>query len=154
MEIKLDANLTFRQLEKDDIDKGFFELLSLLTTAPKVERKLFEEQVDRINNDDNKFVYVIEDVTRKKVIATVSVILEYKFIHELKNVLHIEDVVVDAEYRKQKLGSYLIQFANKFAHEHNCYKSILDCHENLTEFYAKNGYKQSSVSMQMYFEGH
>lgn len=49
------------------------------------------------------FITVIED-ENKDIIASATLLLEYKFLHECGNVGHIEDVVVHDSQRGKRLG--------------------------------------------------
>ena len=48
-----------------------------------------------------------------------------KIIHNISNVCHIEDVVIDNNYRGKNLGTKLIEYAKEYAKMEKCYKIIL-----------------------------
>ena len=76
--------------------------------------------------------------------------LEPKFSRGLGHVGHIEDVVVDEAYRGSSLGRALIDRLVRYATvDKNCYKVILDCHENNTRFYEKCGFHRAEVCMRI-----
>ncbi len=57
----------------------------------------------------------------------------------------IENVVTHAEYRRQGVGTALLQHALAFAWEHNCYKVMLLTGrkvESVLHFYEKAGFRQ------------
>lgn len=58
------------------------------------------------------YIIVIEDVNAKKIVTTGTLFLEKKFTHETGLVGHIEDVIVDSDYRKRKLGSMYVSLFN------------------------------------------
>ena len=70
----------------------------------------------------------------------------------MSKVAHVEDFVVDSEYRKMKLGTKLIQLAIESAKKEGCYKIILDCNDSVKAFYEKVGFIQNNYSMQLYFK--
>lgn len=88
---------------------------------------------------------------KEKIIGTITVLIEPKIIHEGSCVGHIEDLVVDKEYRKQNFGKLLINHAINLCKEKNCYKIILDCNENYTKYYEKNGFKPQGICMRYDF---
>jgi len=90
---------------------------------------------------------VIEDTDQSRIIGTITVLIEQKLIHNFGLVCHIEDVVVDAQYRKQGLGETLIKEAIQIADTHKCYKTILDCSESNIEFYTKCGFLKKEICM-------
>jgi glucosamine-phosphate N-acetyltransferase len=65
-------------------------------------------------------------------------------------VAHIEDVVVDKEYRSHGLGKLLIQDGIKIANREKCYKIILDCEEKNVGFYEKCGFEKKGIQMAKY----
>ena len=85
-----------------------------------------------------------------KIVGTITVLIEPKFIHDLQNVAHVEDVVVDPLYRGLGIGKLMLNKAKSLANENECYKSILDCSEECVSYYEKNGYKKKGVQMAQY----
>ena len=140
-----------RKLEYDDYNKGFFELLQQLTMAEKPSFEHFKERLDKINSRDAENIYVYENKVDHKLYGTISYFSEYKFIHGLSKVGHIEDFVVDKDHRNKKIGTKLIDMAIKMAKQKGCYKIILECIDELIPFYQKFGFKKNANSMQIYF---
>ena len=60
---------------------------------------------------------------------------------------HIEDLIVDKNYRGQGLSKELLMYAKNIAKINNCYKIILNCNESLEKFYSKNKFFNSSFQM-------
>jgi len=137
--------LNFRRLEKGDYDKNYLELLKQLTTVGDVSQEKYETTVDKMGAE----VWVIE--FEGKIIASVSLLLEQKIIHECGIVGHLEDVVVDKDYRKYGLGKFIIERIIKIAKERGCYKLIGDCKSELLGFYEKNGFESKCVQISIYF---
>eukprot|EP00455_Lapot_gusevi_P007277 TRINITY_DN13122_c0_g1_i5.p1 TRINITY_DN13122_c0_g1~~TRINITY_DN13122_c0_g1_i5.p1 ORF type:complete len:182 (-),score=46.01 TRINITY_DN13122_c0_g1_i5:126-671(-) len=147
--------LQVRRLEIGDYDKGFIQLLSQLTNAGEVTRQMFQDRFQLLNSAplrDLHFVMVIEDTREQKIVATASVILEYKFIRSCGKAAHIEDVVVNNNYRGQKLGQLIMQSVVDIAREQGCYKVILDCSDANMPFYAKLGFQRKENQMALYFK--
>ena len=137
--------LNFRQLEKWDYDKNYLELLKQLTTVGDISREKYETAFDKMGAE----VWVVE--FEGKIIASVSLLLEQKIIHECGIVGHLEDVVVDMDYRKYGLGKFIIERIIKIARERGCYKLIGDCKSELLGFYEKNGFESKCVQISIYF---
>ena len=147
-----EANINIRPLESGDINKGYFELLSQLTSAEKPSEEDFIKRVEEINKRNCEKIIVCENLLDKKIIGTITIIIELKFIHNLGKVAHVEDFVVDSNYRGLHLGTKLMNLAKDLAKKENCYKSILDCNEKLKTFYEKFDFIQNNYSMQLYFK--
>lgn len=137
--------LNFRRLEKEDFQKNYLELLKQLTTVGDVSKEKYETTFDKMGAE----VWVIE--FEGKIIASVSLLLEQKIIHECGIVGHLEDVVVDRDYRKYGLGKFIIERIIKIAKERGCYKLIGDCKSELLGFYEKNGFESKCVQISIYF---
>ena len=73
--------------------------------------------------------------------------IEPKFIHDGGLVGHIEDVVVNKDVQGQKIGEKLILASLEYAKNAGCYKTILDCLDDVKPFYEKLGFKLHSNAM-------
>jgi glucosamine-phosphate N-acetyltransferase len=136
-----------RELEKEDYHKGYFDLLAQLTKiSDSHTEEEFAEQVEIINQNKFHKIFVIE--CDDKIAGTLTCLVEPKFIRSMKSVCHIEDVVVDSQYRGKRFAGLLLKHAEQFAIQNNCYKIILDCSEDYLPFYEKNGYKTGNYQMQ------
>ena len=77
------------------------------------------------------------------IIATFTIIIEPKIIHNFMNVIHIEDVVVKNDFRGKKIGNRILNFCCNFA------KQNYD--QNSKIFYEKNGFTCKNIEMLKYF---
>lgn len=138
------------KLDKTDFHRGFLQLLEQLTTvgADDITYDQFCNHFNKMKTD----MYVIRDISSDKIVAAGSLFIEYKFIHGLSSVGHIEDIVVDKDYRGLGLGKSIMNHLIKTAKDNNCYKVILNCNKNNIGFYKKCGFKEKEVEMALYFE--
>lgn len=135
-----------RLIDFKDYDNGVMTLLGQLTESGTPTRDQFCSQLDLMNrNNVYTFVYVKED----KIVGIASIFIEPKLIHNLSFVGHIEDVVVDQQFRGCHIGKELITHLTRFAEGKGCYKVILDCDEKNMSFYEKCGYKRNGVEMRI-----
>ena len=141
--------MEFRKLKDSDYYLGYLILLVQLTSVEQVTFQEFKRQLELINSNPNHFIFVLEQ--DDKIVASGTLLIEPKFIHSLGKVGHIEDIVVDKDYRHQKLGKKLISHLTETAFKAGCYKVILDCNENLVPFYESCGYTQKQTQMSRYF---
>ena len=144
-------DIVFRQINLNDYDKGYFELLQNLTVTTKSSKEEFAERLEEIRNSGLIKIYVgvYQD---RKIISTITVLLEPKFIRNMGKVCHIEDFVVHPDFQKLKLGSRICELIKSIASENKCYKIILDCSEDVKPFYIKQGFEQKSCGMSFYFD--
>jgi glucosamine-phosphate N-acetyltransferase len=148
---KLDFDFDIRQLELADYDKQYFQLLNQLTPTQIPSYKYFVDWFNILhNNNENHKIFVIEDKEKQKVIASITLFIEYKFIHGCSYVGHIEDFVVDSEYRNKKLGKKLLVHCINMCTEKQCYKIILNCKNDLISYYEKYGFENKNAEMSLY----
>jgi len=141
------------KLEKDDYHRGFLKLLDQLTkTDPdNITFEIFCERFDEMLKN-SKEIYVVRDKEKKNVVGTVSIFFEKKFSRKcLGEVAHIEDVVVDKNYRNSGLGKLLLDHCKKVC-SGRAYKIILNCSETNKKFYEKCGFDLKSLEMAIYYE--
>jgi len=138
--------MNIRKLEKTDYFKGFVNLLGQLTDAPKMSYDDFETNFNKLINEH---IYVIE--LDGIIIATGTLLIEQKFIHNGGKCGHIEDIVVHKDYRGKDIGKMIIEFLSNFGYHKGCYKVILDCKPELEVFYEKCGFIQKGSQMSFYF---
>ena len=82
-----------------------------------------------------------------KIIGTLTVLIEQKFIHNYAKYGHIEDVFVDKEYQNRGIASKLIHEGLKLCKQENCLKCKLNCFENLEDFYSKSNFIKNGICM-------
>jgi len=147
---KSNENYLYRLREENDYNKGFFELLSQLTMAEKCELSVWKDKFKEMKSIQNMDIIVIEDRKTGMIVGSITLIYEPKFIRGLGYVCHIEDFVIDANHRKHKLGSVMLDISLAFSKLKKCYKIILDCDEKVQGFYQKNGFSVKSKGMALY----
>ena len=99
--------------------------------------------------ENNKKIFIFE--VNNNIIGTGSIFLEKKISHDFKNVGHIEDIIVDKEFRGNGYGKYIINYLINYAKNNNCYKIILNTDEKNIKFYQKCGFKKTNIEMGIYF---
>ena len=139
------VDITIRELQNDDLFNGFLESMDSLKQASNLDKEKAEGILKKILSNPNHYVYVA--ILDERIIGSTSMIIEPKFIHDGGNVAHIEDVVVSKEHQGKGIGEMLINSLLKLAKENNCYKTILDCSDEVKMFYEKIGFKRFSNCM-------
>lgn len=139
------SNITIRKLQKEDLENGFLHTLDSLRQASKTDKKIIEKTFEKINSNPDQIIIVA--LTEGKVVGSTTLLIETKFIHNGGKVGHIEDVVVDKEYQKKKIGEKMITYLLRHAKEQGCYKTILDCADNVKPFYEKLGFKHNANAL-------
>ena len=137
--------VTIRKIQKKDLFNGFLQSLDSLRKASDLNPKKAEMVFDKISKNPNQVTYVA--VKGSRVIGSTTIIIEQKFIHGGGKVGHIEDVVVAKEFQGKGIGQKIVKSLLEYAQKHGCYKTILDCSDELVPFYEKIGFKRYSNSM-------
>ena len=138
-------DITIRQIEKDDLWNGFLTSLDSLRKASNISRERAEEVFDKIKKNPEHIIAVA--IKDNKVIGSATLLIEPKFIHDGGNVGHIEDVVVDKNHQGKKIGEKIIIYLLKQAKTKGCYKTILDCSDDVKPFYEKIGFKHNANAL-------
>ena len=138
-----------RQIEENDYNKGYLDVISQLSIVNSNDIT-FEKFINYVNNTlhDKHMIYVIEK--ENHIISTITIIIEDKIIHTMGRVMHIEDVVVDKNYRGEGLGKMLLDYAIGIAEREKCYKIILNCSEENRVFYEKCDFTHKNIQMSRY----
>ncbi|KAI0567157.1 Acetyltransferase (GNAT) [Gracilaria domingensis] len=141
--------ICIRRVEEADLQRGFFEVLSQLTAAPRLSSEQFGELVRAQIELDVQLTLVA--VEGDRVLGTGSILIEPKFIRGGSPAGHIEDVVMHSSLRGKGVGKQIIERLVGHAKEKGCYKVVLDCGEYNVPFYEKCGLKQMGRQMAIYF---
>lgn len=139
------VDIKIRKLEEKDLFNGFLESLDSLRKASDLNPKKAKEIFKKIKSDKNYKIYVA--VLDSKVVGTTTLYIEQKFIHDGGKVGHIEDVAIRKEYQGKGIGQKVVKALLEYAKKDGCYKTILDCTDDLMPFYEKIGFKRHSNSM-------
>lgn len=99
------------------------------------------------NGFGNRHVYVLE--SHGKVVATATLIIVDKFIHDGGCMALIEDVATHPNSRGCGFASIIVKELVDKAKLYDCYKVILNCNDNLVPFYEKNGFKRDGNLMRI-----
>ena len=137
--------IEIREIEEDDIEKGFLETLDFLRNASGLDKNKTKEILKKIKQNSDHIIHVAID--DKKIVGSTTLFIEQKFIHDGGLVGHIEDVVVRKDYEGQGIGMKLVISLLDVAKQKKCYKTILNCEDNLRPFYEKIGFKKATNEM-------
>ncbi len=138
-------NVIIRELQKEDLLKGFLTTLDSLRQASNIEKNKADKIFDKIENNPDHIIAVA--LVDEKIVGAATLLLESKFIHNGGIVGHIEDVVVDKNYQGRKIGEKIIRYLLECAKTKRCYKTILDCTDNVKPFYEKIGFKHNANAL-------
>ena len=137
--------IIIREIEEDDLEKGFLETLDFLRNTGDLDKNKANEILKKIKQNPNHIIHVAID--NKKIVGSTTLLIEQKFIHDGGLVGHIEDVVVRKDYEGKGIGIKLVTSMLERAKEKNCYKTILDCKDDVKQFYERIGFKRESNGM-------
>lgn len=131
-----------RNLKEDDLTNGFLDSLKSLTTVGTINEDDAKKRFREIDADPNYIIRVAE--LDGRIVGATTLIIEPKFIHELGYVGHIEDVVTDEKYQGMGIGRKIIHSLLDEARKRGCYKTILDCDDDVVPFYEKINFEGKS----------
>ncbi|KAI8092147.1 acyl-CoA N-acyltransferase [Gilbertella persicaria] len=147
----LPKGYTLRALRSGDYERGFLDVLTVLTEVGGHSKEEFLEQFKYMKkHNDQYFTITITEDAKNQVVAVGTILVERKFVHKNGLVGHIEDIAVNSNQQGKKLGLRIIQALKYIGAQRGCYKVILDCSEKNIPFYEKCGFKQKEYEMAWY----
>ena len=139
------STIKIRKLQRRDFYNGFLLSLDSLRKSSHIKPKKVSIIFDKISKNPDHVIYVA--IYGGKVIGSTTLLIEQKFIHDGGKVGHIEDVAVRKEYQGKGVGKKIVNELLKYAKKKGCYKTILDCSDDLIPFYKSLGFKRHSNSL-------
>lgn len=137
-----------RLLEQEDLT-NYLQLLQQLTEIGTINEADLLKQFELVKHNPLHHIYLVE--YDGHIVGCGTLLIEPKFIHQLCFVAHIEDVVIDCNYRNHRFGTTLLNFLIDQAKACACYKVILNCSDAIVPFYSKCGFERSNNEMSIYF---
>lgn len=138
-------DIQIRELQKKDLYNGFLDTLDSLRKTSNLQKPLAEKIFEKINQNSDHIVVVA--IIEEKVVGAATLLIEPKFIHKGGIVGHIEDVVVNKNFQGQGIGEKIIKHLLEIAKTRKCYKTILDCVDEVMPFYEKLGFRHNANAL-------
>ena len=126
--------MIIREFKKEDINNGFIETLSEYWPITKIT----EESLNRVLNNDN-YIFVVEE--DDKIVGSIILHLQYKFIHDGGIVGYIDELIMRKKYRNKLMGLKLFKQVIEKAEELGCYKIIGYCYDNTVSLAKRAGFE-------------
>ncbi len=139
--------MTIRELKEEDIWNGFLKSLDSLKQTSTIKESKAKKIFEKINANPDHIIAVAE--LDGKIVGSATLLIESKFIHDGGLVGHIEDVVVNKECQGQQIGKEIMMYLIKVSKKRGCYKTILDCTDDVRPFYIKLGFKQVASELRL-----
>ena len=138
------SKVIFRKVIKGDLDRVF----KILNQLKELNIESIDKESAWKSFNQNKSTKSIVGVLDNEIVAYGSIVVENKIRGEVAG--HIEDIVVDKNYRGRFIGENLIKELINIGEKNSCYRITLFCKENLENFYSRQGFKKSSINMKKY----
>jgi glucosamine-phosphate N-acetyltransferase len=141
-------NFILRNIEYDDFDKGYMDLMFEFTNYQYPMTK--ENFINFIDKQKNYKIIVIYSEEEKRIIGAGTIII----VHKIHNnpIGQIEDVIISEKYRKNGFGKKIIEkLIDIGKNEYKCYKIILNCLEKNIKFYENCGFINVGVEMKLLY---
>lgn len=140
----------YRKLEKNDY-KDYLRLMNdfrptNLDVTQDYFDKIYESIMYNSNNSGNNNKIIVCEYMGK-IIGSITVLIEQKYINNFAKYAHIEDVFVHNEFRHMKIGSGLIKESIQYCKDINVFKISLNCSDELENFYSKNNLEKRQINM-------
>ena len=142
-------DIEIKELTKDLLNNCSYFLDTLSNLRETVNLSL-EKQIDildKINFQDGHIFVAIKD--NKEIISTSTILIEQKYIRNGAKIGHIEDVATNKNYEGKGIGKKVVEECISYAKKRGCYKVILDCSDELINFYNYFGFCKSENHMRL-----
>lgn len=110
-----------------------------------------DELIEILENDETPvFVAIDDDKVKGYAFCKFENVEESNSLNDLKS-LYIDDLCVDENYRREHIGTKLLNFVKDFAKENGCYHITLNVwafNEPARKFYENNGLKPLKIGME------
>ncbi len=144
--------VTIREIENEDIDRGFLEVLDNLL-SPDIDNKTAKNILKEIKSNPLHKTFIAKDDVTDKIVGTTTLLVEPKFINKGMTVGYIEDVSINKDYEGLGIGRQIVDYVTNYAKTiQRCKKVILYCSEKNKPFYEKLGYKSTNDTFVMTLE--
>lgn len=139
--------MNIRIIQKDDYHKKILDLYNQLSPTNNIDISNFSDFIKSLNKKHNIYVIECDNI----IVACCTYFIETKILRNLSKVFHIEDLIVDKNFRGFGYGKQMVDFMIDLAQNEQCYKIILDCDDDHAGFYAKCGLQKKNIQMGQYF---
>jgi glucosamine-phosphate N-acetyltransferase len=138
----------------NNIKNQYLDLLKHLTVVEDMSDDSFINKINEISATGDIIICYNRDIEDQNIviIGSGTIIYEPKIIHGGRYVGHIEDIVTNKMYRSFGIAKKILEILVSLGNKKNCYKIILDCKDNLIDFYKKNHFKNTGQQMSLYFK--
>lgn len=136
-------DITITLLEKNDYQSYLQLMKQFRPINQDISFEKFCELYDKIFTSSEIYVARFDN----KIIGSVTIIFEQKFINNCALYSHIEDVIVDENYRKLGIGSKLLEYVKNVSKDKNCFKITLACSKDVSLFYLNNDFEERGINM-------
>ena len=138
--------MLIRKLNHKDYN-NYYSLINQLKTT-SFSKKEFKNTLKKIKKGNSEIWVLVEN---NIFLGSCTIIFEYKFIHNNSKIAHIEDLIINNQYRSKGMGKILLNHLINYAKNKECYKIILNCDDKLVSYYEKNDFVKKSNGMALYF---
>ena len=136
-------HVIINNLEKNDFQNYLHLINQFRPINKEISYESFCELYDKIFLSSEIYVARLNG----NIIGSIKVFYEQKFINNCALYAHVEDVIVDENYRHLKIGSQLLDYVKKKAIEKDCFKCTLVCSEEVSKFYVNNQFEKRGINM-------
>ena len=130
-----------RKASYEDLD----QICDIYTEAFNGKTTPSTRQWWNILDNPNIYYYVVEQYG--KVVGVASLVVINKLLRGGNRMGIIEDVAVSKSAGSRGIGTMLIERLKDLAVEKGCYKVVLNCSEDVVQFYKKCGFYEKEIQM-------
>jgi len=128
------------------------DVMRVVARTGWVSEEAWEERCEWLRTMGSTYLVLVVtapnlDGTGEKIVASGTLMLERKFVHNMGIVGHVEDVAVGRDQKGKKMGLRILEALLYAATAKGCYKTIVNCTESNEAFHAQCGFSKEGSQM-------
>lgn len=141
----LPSGYTIRPMCRGDYGRGYMDVLRVVGRTGWVGEDIWEERCEWLRTMSSTYYILVVVNPEDRIVASGTLMMERKFVHNLGIVGHVEDLAVARDQKGKKMGLRVLEALVHVAQTVGCYKVCLAPSQSVTKREA-NSHRQWSTA--------
>lgn len=120
--IELPSGYTMRPMCRGDYGRGYMDVLRVVGRTGWVGEEVWEERCEWLRTMSSTYFILVVVNPEDRIVASGTLMMERKFVHNLGTVGHVEDLAVARDQKGKKMGLRVLEALVHVAQTAGCYK--------------------------------
>ncbi|KAE9968059.1 hypothetical protein EG327_011200 [Venturia inaequalis] len=150
VEADLPSGYTLRPMCRGDYGRGYMDVLRVVGRTGWVGEDVWEERCEWLRTMSSTYFILVVVNSEDRIVASGTLMMERKFVHNLGTVGHVEDIAVARDQKGKKMGLRVLEALVHVAQTAGCYKTMVNCAEANEAFHAQCGFVREGSQMMLH----